>query len=186
MQAVSPQEFGKRRLLHSQFHADFLGGIWHCLVAYELRFEVIFYFAIDHGQHADVVHIRGASKHLSDAVVNAAAVAVANALLFVPAYLAQGGAARLAAVPLADLALQALYQGILAAVVALVAFAFAIQRLGAAAAASFTPLAPVLVAVFGWFMLGDTVDAATAAGLAAVAAGVVIANRGFGAATSAR
>ena len=119
-------------------------------------------------------------------VVNAATVAVLNALAFVPAYLALGGAARLAAVPLGDLALQAFYQGILAAVVALIAFAFAIRRLGAAAAASFAPLSPVLVAVFGWLLLGDTVDAATAAGLGAVAAGVVIANGAVGAASARR
>ncbi|HUO79991.1 MAG TPA: DMT family transporter [Steroidobacteraceae bacterium] len=119
-------------------------------------------------------------------VVNAATVAVLNALLFVPAYLAFGGAARLARVPLADLALQAFYQGILAAIVALAAFAFAIARLGAAAAAGFAPLSPVLVAGFGWLLLGDTVDAATAAGLAAVAAGVVIANGGVGAASARR
>jgi drug/metabolite transporter (DMT)-like permease len=116
-------------------------------------------------------------------VVNAATVAVVNALLFVPGYLALGGAARLAAVPLADLALQAFYQGILAAIVALIAFAFAIHRLGAAAAASFAPLTPVLVALFGWLLLGDVVDAATAVGLVAVAAGVVIANAGAGAAS---
>jgi drug/metabolite transporter (DMT)-like permease len=116
-------------------------------------------------------------------VVNAATVAVVNALLFVPGYLALGGAARLAAVPLADLALQAFYQGILAAIVALIAFAFAIHRLGAAAAASFAPLSPVLVALFGWLLLGDAVDAATAVGLVAVAAGVVIANGGAAAAS---
>jgi drug/metabolite transporter (DMT)-like permease len=109
-------------------------------------------------------------------VVNAATVAVANGLAFVPAYLVLGGAARLAGMPIADLALQAFYQGILAAVVALIAFAFAIRRLGAAAAASYSPLSPVLVALFGWLLLGDAVDAATAAGLAAVAVGVVVAN----------
>jgi drug/metabolite transporter (DMT)-like permease len=117
-------------------------------------------------------------------VINAAAVAVGNALAFVPAYLACGGGARLAAVPVADLVLQAFYQGILAAIVALIAFAFAIQRLGAAAAASFAPLSPVLVAIFGWLLLGDPVDAATAIGLAAVAAGVVIANGGVAAVTA--
>jgi drug/metabolite transporter (DMT)-like permease len=115
-------------------------------------------------------------------VVNAATVAVGNALAFVPAYLAAGGAARLAAVPAADLALQAFYQGILAAVVALIGYAFAIHRLGAAAAASFAPLTPVLVALFGWLLLGDTVDAATAAGRARV----VIANGGVGAVTARR
>ena len=119
-------------------------------------------------------------------VVNAATVAVLNAVAFLPGYFALGGGARLAAVPLADLALQAFYQGILAAVVALIAFAFAIGRLGAAAAAGFSPLTPVLVAVFGWMLLGDAVDAATVAGLAAVAAGVLIANSAVGVATSRR
>ncbi len=119
-------------------------------------------------------------------VVNAATVAVGNGLAFVPAYLAAGGMARLAAVPAAELALQAFYQGILAAVVALIAYAFAIHRLGAAAAASFAPLTPVLVALFGWLLLGDTVDAATAAGLGAVTVGVVIANGGVGTSTAPR
>jgi drug/metabolite transporter (DMT)-like permease len=118
--------------------------------------------------------------------LNAATVAVGNALVFVPLYLVAGGAARLAAVPPAQLALQVFYQGILAAVVALIAYAFAIHRLGAAAAASFAPLTPVLVALFGWLLLGDTVDAATAAGLAAVAAGVVVANGGVAALTARR
>jgi drug/metabolite transporter (DMT)-like permease len=111
-------------------------------------------------------------------VMNAATVSVLNGLVFVPAYLALGGAARLAAVPFADLLLQAVYQGILAAVVALIAFAFAIRRLGAAGAAGFAPLSPALVAVFGWLLLGDTLDLATAAGLVAVVAGVLIASSG--------
>ncbi|HUO95972.1 MAG TPA: DMT family transporter [Steroidobacteraceae bacterium] len=110
-------------------------------------------------------------------VLNAALVAVANGVVFVPFYVLLGGGQHLAAVPAADLLLQVGYQGFLTAIVALVAFAFAIHRLGAAAAASFTPLAPVLVALFGWLLLGDRLDLATAAGLLAVAAGVVVANR---------
>ncbi len=119
-------------------------------------------------------------------VMNAATVAVLNGLAFVPAYLASGGAVRLAAVPLPDLALQTVYQGVLAAIVALIAFAFAIGRLGAAAAASFSPLSPVLIAAFGWLLLGDAVDGATATGLVAVAAGVIVANGGLGAASARR
>jgi len=111
-------------------------------------------------------------------LVNAALVAVANALGYLPIYFATGGAARLAALPTADLAVQGVYQGVVTAIVALIAFATAVERLGAAAAASLTPLAPVLVALFGWFLLGDRVDVATAVGLAAVALGVLIANRG--------
>ncbi len=110
-------------------------------------------------------------------LVNAAAVAVVNALVYLPVYFALGGGARLAALPPADLLLQGLYQGVATAVLALVAFAFAVDRLGAATAASVTPLSPVLATLFGWLLLGDRVDVATAVGLAAVAGGVLIVNR---------
>jgi drug/metabolite transporter (DMT)-like permease len=110
-------------------------------------------------------------------LVNAAAVAVVNALVYLPLYFASGGAAHLAALPAADLWLQGLYQGVGTAVLALVAFAYAVDRLGAATAASVTPLSPVLATVFGWLLLGDRVDGATALGLLAVAGGVLIVNR---------
>ncbi|MEI8259674.1 MAG: DMT family transporter [Deltaproteobacteria bacterium] len=119
-------------------------------------------------------------------VLLAGFIAVANALLYLPFYVASGGLERLRAVSPHDIALQVLYQGVLTGVVALTAFAFAVARLGAAGAASFTPLSPVLIALFGWLLLGDTVDAATAAGLAAVAAGVLVANRGVRRATAPR
>jgi drug/metabolite transporter (DMT)-like permease len=110
-------------------------------------------------------------------IVNAAAVAVVNGAIFVPIYLATGGAERLAALPAADLWLQGIYQGVATAVLALIAFAVAVERLGAATAASVTPLTPVLATLYGWLLLGDRVDAATALGLGAVAAGVLIVNR---------
>jgi drug/metabolite transporter (DMT)-like permease len=109
--------------------------------------------------------------------VNGALVAVVNALVYLPIYLAGNGAARLAAIPSGDLVAQALYQGVVTAIFALVAFAFAVERLGAATAASVTPLSPVLATTFGWLILGDRVDGATAIGLAAVATGVVVVNR---------
>jgi drug/metabolite transporter (DMT)-like permease len=113
-------------------------------------------------------------------------IAVANGVLYLPIYLACGGGTRLAHVPFGDIALQVLYQGVLTGVVALMAFTFAIGRLGAASAASFTPLSPVMIAMAGWLILGDTIDGATAAGLGAVALGVVVANRGAADVTSPR
>ena len=110
-------------------------------------------------------------------VLNAALVCTANAAVYLPVYFACGGAARLAAAPLAALLVQLLYQGLLAAVLALIAYAYAVQQLGAAAAASFTPLAPVLAAAGGWLLLGDLVSPATATGLSAVTLGVLIAGR---------
>lgn len=119
-------------------------------------------------------------------VLITAFIAVSNALVYLPAYLATGGLGRLRAVPAHSLLLQVVYQGVLTGVVALLAFTFAVSRLGAAGAASFSPLSPVLIALFGWLILGDTVDGATGAGLAAVAAGVLVANRGAARTTATR
>jgi drug/metabolite transporter (DMT)-like permease len=110
-------------------------------------------------------------------VLNAALVCTGNAVLYLPFYLLTGGAERLATVPAPDLWLQAIYQGVLTSVLALIAYAFAVHRLGPTSASSFTPLSPVLAAVFGWPLLGDTLDASTAFGLAMVALGVIVASR---------
>jgi drug/metabolite transporter (DMT)-like permease len=110
-------------------------------------------------------------------VLNAALVAVPNGAVYVPVYLARGGGAHLSALPLGALALQLVYQGLLAAVVALIAYAYAVQRLGAATAAGYTPLAPVLAALLGWLLVGDPLSGTTLAGLAAVTLGVLIAGR---------
>lgn len=110
-------------------------------------------------------------------VLNAAVVCVLNAALYLPFYVAGGGLARLAAAPAGDVWLQAIYQGLITSVFALIAYAFAVHRLGPTVASSFTPLSPVMAAVFGWLLLGDTLDGATALGLGLVAVGVVVASR---------
>jgi drug/metabolite transporter (DMT)-like permease len=112
-----------------------------------------------------------------DPVLNAAVVSVVNAALYLPFYLASEGPARLAAAPAGEVWLQAVYQGLITSVFALIAYAFAVQRLGPTVASSFTPLSPVLAAVFGWLLLGDTLDGATTLGLGLVAVGVVVASR---------
>ena len=111
-------------------------------------------------------------------VLNAAVVCVLNAVLYLPFYVACGGLARLAAAPAGDVWLQAIYQGLITSVFALIAYAYAVQRLGPTVASSFTPLSPVLAAAFGWVLLGDALDSATALGLGLVAVGVIVATRG--------
>jgi drug/metabolite transporter (DMT)-like permease len=111
-------------------------------------------------------------------VLNAAVVCVLNAVLYLPFYVAGGGLARLAAAPAGDVWLQAIYQGLITSVFALIAYAYAVQRLGPTVASSFTPLSPVLAAAFGWLLLGDALDSATALGLGLVAVGVIVATRG--------
>lgn len=126
-----------------------------------------------------------ASRRLALSPLLVAAIsAVPSALLLVPIYFLVVGWQHFGLVPAHELLLQAGYQGLLTAVGAMMAFAFAVERLGAAGASSVTPLSPVLMALFGWLILRDTVDLATGVGLGAVALGVVIANRPFAVATT--
>ena len=107
-------------------------------------------------------------------LLTVAIVGVINAVWVWPLYVISGGPTRLAQAPLSAVLLQAGYQGILTGTLAMMAFTFAIGRLGAAGAAAFTPLTPVLASVIGWWILGDGLDLATAVGLVAVAIGVVV------------
>jgi drug/metabolite transporter (DMT)-like permease len=107
-------------------------------------------------------------------LLTVAVVGVINAAWVLPLYLSGDGPSRLAQAPISAVLLQAGYQGILTGTLAMMAFTFAIGRLGAAGAAAFTPLTPVLASVIGWWILGDAIDLPTAAGLIAVAIGVVI------------
>jgi drug/metabolite transporter (DMT)-like permease len=104
-------------------------------------------------------------------------VSVANAALLLPFYAMTGGFARLAAAPLHDVMFQALFQGVIVAIVALLAYAFAVKKLGASATAVFPPLTPVIASLIGYMMLGDRLDAPTIAGLLIVFTGVIIAAR---------
>lgn len=119
----------------------------------------------------------GSRVLMLDPLTSTAVVSVVNAAIYVPLYLAFDGGGHLAAAPLGDLLLQAGYQGVITAIVAMIVYAYAVQWLGATGAASFTPLSPVLAAAFGWLVLGDTIDVATAGGLALVVAGVLFAAR---------
>ncbi len=111
-------------------------------------------------------------------MVTAAFVSVVNALVYIPIYILRGGLGQLAvAAPPKFLILQAVYQGALTGVIALIAFNYAVERLGAAGTARFMPLVPVFATFFGWLILDDHLDLGTMIGLGTVLAGVVIANR---------
>ena len=105
-------------------------------------------------------------------------VAVVNAwsaILVVPLYFAFGQN-RLLEVPVADLLLQTVMQGVVAGVLGLFVYSLAINHLGAAPAAAFAGLVPVLSTVGGAVFLNEALTAGTllAAGLAAI--GVVLAS----------
>lgn len=83
-----------------------------------------------------------------------AAVAVLSMVVVLPGYLAFVGLSKIAAYP-GEFAVQALFQGVFAAVVAVFAFSGAIRRLGAGRAGAFPSLVPVFAVLLGVPVLGE-------------------------------
>jgi drug/metabolite transporter (DMT)-like permease len=71
---------------------------------------------------------------------------------------------------------QAVLQGILSGIVAIVLYGYAIDRLGAANAAVVSPLGPVLAALIAIPLLGEWPDAAAIAGIVLATIGVLLAS----------
>lgn len=107
----------------------------------------------------------------------AATVISVLSLALAPLYVASGGVARVAAIGLAENALQAVGQGILAGPGAMYLFVFSIQRLGVARAAVFPAIVPALTLLVGWLLLGEAPTALQAAGLLTVLSGFYLAQR---------
>ena len=78
-----------------------------------------------------------------------------------------------------EVVIQLIIQGIGSGVIALVAFAIAIQRLGSSRAAAFTGLVPALAAAIAIPMLGEHPDAAAIIGVVATGIGVALASGAF-------
>jgi drug/metabolite transporter (DMT)-like permease len=87
---------------------------------------------------------------------------------------AWSGASRIAAAPLADIVTQIIWQGVLAGVLGLWTFAFAVQRIGASRAALSGALVPVLSALAGFVFLGEAPGPYVLLGAAITAAGLVL------------
>ncbi|MGO4285161.1 DMT family transporter [Bosea sp. TAB14] len=83
----------------------------------------------------------------------------------------------MAQVPLAEVLLQALYQGVLVGVVALYLYARTVAMLGAAKATLFLPLVPVVTAACSALLLAEYPSPTEIAGMAVVIAGMVLAFR---------
>jgi drug/metabolite transporter (DMT)-like permease len=92
--------------------------------------------------------------------------------------LARGGTG-LVALPAATLAWQALWQGVFAGVLGLWTYSVAITRLGAAQAAAFGALAPVVSALGGWVWLGEALGPVEITAVAAAVTGVALASGAF-------
>jgi drug/metabolite transporter (DMT)-like permease len=98
-----------------------------------------------------------------------------STLLLVP-WLSWRGGFHLFDAPLRDLLWQALWQGVVAGLLGLWLFAAAIERLGAARAASFGALVPAISALGGWCWLGDAMTLVDALAVASAVLGVGLAS----------
>lgn len=105
----------------------------------------------------------------------AALINLWSALACLPWLLLRGGPL-FGAAALADIAWQALWQGLLAGVLGLWSYSMAITHLGAAPAAAFGALAPVVSAAGGWWWLGDRLALVDVVAIVLAVAGVVLAS----------
>jgi drug/metabolite transporter (DMT)-like permease len=107
----------------------------------------------------------------------AALVATGSLVIYLPLYLAVAGM-RLAAVPLVDLAVQAIFQGVFVTIVSIVLYGRAIVILGASGGAAFGALVPALSALFAIPLLGELPGKTDWLGIILISAGVYLASGG--------
>lgn len=111
------------------------------------------------------------------ALTATALLCVGGCALFAPYYFARFGL-RLAAVPLGELVVHALYQGLISGVLSIITYTRTIEHLGAGMASLFTALVPALTTLLAWPVLGEQPGVAQIGGVALVTVGMVIAIRG--------
>jgi drug/metabolite transporter (DMT)-like permease len=107
-----------------------------------------------------------------------ALVSSGSLLLYLPIYVAMHGV-RLGHMPVAELALQVIFQGLLVTIVSLLLYGRAVVLLGASRAAAFGALVPPLSAAFAVPLLGEWPDRSDVAAIALVSAGVYLASGGL-------
>lgn len=106
-----------------------------------------------------------------------ALVATGSSILYLPIYLAVRGA-HLAQMPVADIAVQTLFQGILVTIVSLILYGRALVILGASGGAAFGALVPALSALIAIPLLGEWPGASDWVAIALVSVGVYLASSG--------
>jgi drug/metabolite transporter (DMT)-like permease len=112
-----------------------------------------------------------------DGLHAAAIAAVASLVCYVPIYAAVSGGSLFQA-PVADVALQAVVQGILTAVVALLLYGHMVGILGATAGAAFVALTPATTALLAIPVLGEWPSAIDWIAITVISAGVYLLSGG--------
>jgi drug/metabolite transporter (DMT)-like permease len=106
----------------------------------------------------------------------AALICVWSAVLFLPAYLFLG-LSRLSLASPGEIALQAVYQGVLMSCVALVSFNRAVSILGSVAATVIIALLPAVAALLAIPVLGETPSPSECASIAIIVLGVLLVSK---------
>jgi len=107
----------------------------------------------------------------------AALVSTGSLVIYLPIYLAFFGT-RLAQLPLADIAVQALFQGVVVTIVSLLLYGRAVALLGASGGSAFGALVPALSALLAIPLLGEWPDETGWTGIVLISAGVYLASGG--------
>jgi drug/metabolite transporter (DMT)-like permease len=107
----------------------------------------------------------------------AALVATGSLVIYLPLYLVFFGP-RLAQLPLADFTVQALFQGVVVTIVALLLYGRAVALLGASGGSAFGALVPALSALFAIPLLGEWPNEKDWLGIVLITAGVYLASGG--------
>ncbi|WP_298956638.1 DMT family transporter [uncultured Methylobacterium sp.] len=105
-----------------------------------------------------------------------ALICVASLVTYVPTYVALG-LSRLAQAPMHEVLFQGVYQGVLASVVALIAFNRSLELIGRRTP-GFTALVPVIATLLAIPVLGEVPDALHVGAIVAIGAGVLLTTRG--------
>jgi drug/metabolite transporter (DMT)-like permease len=128
------------------------------------------------------VAMRYAGRSGLDAIHAAAIVSVVSMVVYEPIYLLFLPH-QLASTPWSAIIGQTLFQGIIVSIVSLVAFARAVNILGASLAASFASLVPVLAMLAAIPLLGEIPGKSDVLGIAVITAGVFLASGAYTAMT---
>jgi drug/metabolite transporter (DMT)-like permease len=107
----------------------------------------------------------------------AALVSTGSLVIYLPVYLALRGA-HLAQLPLGELAIQVIFQGIIVTIVSLALYVRAVAILGASGGSAFGALVPVLSALLAIPLLAEWPSTPDWAGIALISAGVYLASGG--------
>jgi drug/metabolite transporter (DMT)-like permease len=104
-------------------------------------------------------------------------VATGSLVIYLPVYLVLFGT-RLARLSLADLAVQAIFQGVLVTIISIVLYGRAVAILGASNGAAFGALVPAWSALFAILLLGEWPSQTGWLGIALISAGVYLGSGG--------